>query len=128
MVKTVKNLMQLSKAQLEAAAEHWAVDGSTKREIVDALQEREVTLQDYWDAFGEDTKEDKRDAVEVFEDASDQVVVKMTRSNPLYETHGFSFTKTHPFVVMRRAEAEVLIEEEEGFRLSTPEEARDYYA
>jgi hypothetical protein len=124
---TVRNLMQLSKAQLDAAAEHWGVDGATKREIVDALQEREVTLRDYFKVFGEDD-EDQRDAAEVFQDGSESVIVRMIRANPLYETHGFSFTRTHPFVVMRRAEAELLLKEEEGFRLSSQEETQDYYS
>lgn len=123
-----KNLMQLSKAQLEKAAEHFGVDGDTKREIVDALQEREVTMSDYITAFGDDDDEDdKPDAAQAFKDAGDQVIVKMTRQNPYYQTHGFTFTKIHPFVVMTRGEANILMAEEEGFRLSTADEAQDYY-
>lgn len=55
------------------------------------------------------------------------VVVKMERENATYQTFGKTFTKKNPFVVMSAEEADEIFDNEQGFRLATPREVREYY-
>ena len=57
----------------------------------------------------------------------DTLLVKMERHNYSYETHGFTFTKEHPFVAMDKDTAQDIFDKEEGFRLATPKEVQEFY-
>jgi hypothetical protein len=57
----------------------------------------------------------------------DTILVRMTRDNHRYDIHGYSFTKTHPFVAMSEDDAQKIFDTEEGFRLATPKEVQDFY-
>lgn len=56
-----------------------------------------------------------------------EILVKMDRQNPHFETHGKVFTLQHPFVVMTPDEAQEIFDSEWGFRQATPREAQEYY-
>lgn len=131
---TIKNIMQLSKAQLEEAAEKFNVGGETKKEIIDALSEREVSLADVKKALGLNDRSEQptevvedKDSQKVFQEGSEKVFVKMERGNPTYTVGHWSFTKVHPFQIMTRVEAKMFLSQEEGFRLATQEEVSSYY-
>jgi hypothetical protein len=40
---------------------------------------------------------------------------------------GKTFTKEHPFVAMGKEDAQRIFDKEEGFRLATPAEVREFY-
>ncbi len=61
-------------------------------------------------------------------DLDGQVLVKMTRKNPTYETNGHRFTKEHPYVLMSPEEAQEIFDAEEGFVLAGPREVQEYYS
>lgn len=56
------------------------------------------------------------------------VLVKMDRNNYTYEANGYVFTKEHPFVAMTEEEAQHIFDFEDGFRLATPREVKEYYS
>ena len=57
----------------------------------------------------------------------DQFLVKMTRPNLRYDTRGYTFTKEHPYALVSAADADFILEKEEGFQLASPSELREYY-
>lgn len=56
------------------------------------------------------------------------VLIKMERENPTYETHGYRFTREHPYCVVRASDVDELIMNEYGFRQATPRELQEYYS
>jgi len=124
-------------AELRQVAEDFAVElpnSKNKTEIIAALAEEGVT----WDVYQktiENIEDSKLEADEVLptfdpkkEQPEDTVLVKMERANFRYDAMGFTFTKEHPFVAMPTEKAEEIFEKEEGFRLATPVEVREFYA
>ena len=59
--------------------------------------------------------------------SADEVLVRMTRNNFRYDIMGKTFTKEHPFVAMGKEDAQRIFDKEEGFRLATPAEVREFY-
>lgn len=57
----------------------------------------------------------------------DQFLIKMERENVRYDTRGYTFTKDAPFALVRAKDADFILEKEEGFRMATPSELREYY-
>jgi hypothetical protein len=61
-----------------------------------------------------------------------QVLAKMTRNNFRYDavTNGktYTFTKEHPFVVMKTEDFSELVNRHEGFRQAFPDEAKVHYS
>jgi hypothetical protein len=55
------------------------------------------------------------------------VLVKMTRRNWSYQTRGYYFTRDHPFQLVAEDDADYLVEEDGGFQIASPKEAREYY-
>jgi hypothetical protein len=41
---------------------------------------------------------------------------------------GKTFTKDHPFVAMSQSDAQKIFDKEEGFRLATPTEVKEFYS
>lgn len=58
----------------------------------------------------------------------DQYLIKMVRENPLYETRGYRFTQKHPYALVSAADAEYILNNEEGFRQAFPKELEEYYS
>jgi hypothetical protein len=52
----------------------------------------------------------------------------MTRANFRYDIMGKTFTREHPFVAMTKEDAQKIFDKEEGFRLATPTEVREFYS
>ena len=123
-------------AELKKIAEDFGVeiDGlKNKTDIIAALSEEGVTWSVYEKTL-EKLKEEDDMATEVLAkpvnkkvNPEDTLLVKMERHNYSYETHGFTFTKEHPFVAMDKDTAQDIFDKEEGFRLATPKEVQEFY-
>lgn len=127
----------LKVSELKKIAEDFAVEIEglkNKADIIAALSEEGVTWSVYSKTVKdiEDTVEE--DGIEVLpkfdpkkELAEDTVLVRMTRANFRYDIMGHTFTKDHPFVAMKKDQAQAIFDKEEGFRLATPKEVQEFY-
>ena len=123
-------------AELKKIAEDFGVeiDGlKNKTDIIAALSEEGVTWSVYEKTLDKLKEEDDM-ATEVLAkpankkvNPEDTLLVKMERHNYSYDTHGFTFTKEHPFVAMDKDTAQDIFDKEEGFRLATPKEVQEFY-
>jgi len=124
----------LTVAELKEIATEFAVDTEglkNKKEIIAAMAEEGVTYSVYQKTVQaiEEAKEEI-EILPVFDPKAqpeDTILVRMTRDNHRYDIHGYSFTKTHPFVAMSEDDAQKIFDTEEGFRLATPKEVQDFY-
>jgi hypothetical protein len=127
----------LKVSELKKIAEDFAVDTESlknKAEIIAALSEEGVTYGVYEKTIKKIEDEAEMDAIEVLpkfdpnkDQEKDTVLVRMTRANFRYDIMGYTFTKDHPFVVMKENDAQKIFDVEEGFRLATPREAQEFY-
>lgn len=104
-----------------------------KADIIAALSEEGVTWSVYQKTV-QSLEEEEDMAIETpvkpdtkKKNAEDAVLVKMERQNYSYQTHGFTFTKEHPYVAMDKDTAQEIFDKEEGFRLATPKEVQEFY-
>lgn len=127
------SLQQLKKEELQKLAHKFEVEideSTTKPEIINLLQEAEVTYSTYKKFFvdGENAgQQDDEDGVNPLSFDAKPCLLKMERLNTLYEAYGRTFTREHPYVVMSEDEAQNIIDNHEGFRLASPGEAKAYY-
>ena len=125
----------LKLSEIKKVAEDFGVDIEalkSKNDIIAALAEEGVT----WSIY-QKTIKDIANATEEIEvlprfdskknQDKDSVLVRMERANHRYDTMGFTFTSTHPFVAMSEDQAQEIFNREEGFRLATPKEVQDFY-
>lgn len=125
--------------ELRKIADGFGVDLSdvkTKAEIIAVLAEEGVSY-DMYAKFSEAKKEEVEEVTES-EDAPRKqpknknneptVLVKMERKNPSYETYGYVFTQTHPYVAVPEKTAMDIFDSEDGFRMATPREVQEYYS
>lgn len=56
-----------------------------------------------------------------------QYLIKMTRTNPIFETRGHRFTQAHPYALVNAADADYILTREDGFRQATPSELQEFY-
>jgi len=123
--------------ELRKVADSFAIETKglkTKQEVVAALEEEGITWQMYA-KFDNAEKQDievpeieKKKREQKIMKTSNQVLVKMERSNHSYQTGGFEFTQEHPFVAMSENDAQRIFDTQQGFRLATPREAQEYYS
>ena len=126
----------LKVSELKQIAEDFAVDTDglkNKADIIAALSEEGVT----WSVYQQTLKNIDENLEEIPEVApkfdpkaelsEDTVLVRMTRANYRYDIAGFTFTKDHPFVAMKRDKAQWIFDKEAGFRLATPKEVQEFY-
>lgn len=123
--------------ELKTVAESFGVDLTdikNKAEIIAALTEEGVSY-DMYAKFSNSEKEEIEPEPEAKSKAQmkkelkgNTVLIKMERLNPSYETYGFLFTQTHPFVVVPESIAQEIFDNEEGFRMATPREAQEFYS
>lgn len=122
--------------ELKAIADSFGVDlegVKTKAEIVAALAEEGVSYDTYKN-FAEAEKEETEEPPAVknkkaaAKSSESTVLVKMERKNPTYETYGYTFTATHPFVAIPESIAQDIFDFESGFRMATPREVQEYYS
>jgi len=131
----------LKVAELKNIADEFGVeiDGvTTKTAIINELQDNGVTFELYNKT--QSLVENTASAEEVFsvhgartdnakkpERSEDMLLVKMERSNLVYELYGVRFTKDHPYALVDMDTAQQIFEVGEGFRPATPKELQDYY-
>lgn len=124
---------ELKISDLRKVADSFGVDvkeAKTKQEIVALFEEEGVTYQMYNQLNSSEKievdlpkkKENKMPKTQ------NSVLVKMERGNHSYQTIGYTFTDTHPFVAMSESDAQRIFDTQEGFRLATPREAQEFYA
>jgi len=127
----------LKVAELRDVAEYFGVelDGTThKADIIAAIEADGVTWDQYVALTPDAREQEATDVLDLFNATEpvltpgQTVLVRMVRANPHYETFGHVFTKTHPFVVMSKKEAQKIFDNEEGFRVATPKEVEEYYS
>jgi len=128
----------LKVSELKSVAEEFGVETEglkNKSDIIAALAEEGIT----WTLYQDTVKKIEEDAVPVEQEvlpkfdsnkelSEDQVLVRMTRANFRYDIMGKTFTKDHPFVAMSQADAQKIFDKEEGFRLATPTEVKEFYS
>lgn len=123
--------------ELKSVADSFGVELGTarsKKQIVEALEEEGVTY-DLYSSFQNAEHEESSIEAEIVttnppprSSTDDVVLVKMERTNPTYQTAGFTFTRDHPFVPMTSFQAQMIFDMEHGFRLATPREIQEYYS
>ena len=57
----------------------------------------------------------------------EKFLIKMVRDNAVYEVKGVRFTAQHPYALVPEGMANYLLEREDGFRMATPSELREFY-
>lgn len=55
------------------------------------------------------------------------VLLKMDRENPSYDIRGYRFTQQNPFVVVAEVDADYILTHEDGFKVASPGEAKEFY-
>jgi hypothetical protein len=124
-------------AELKKVAEDFGVSTDelkNKNDVIAALAEEGVTWAVYQKTIKEieDNLEEAPELQPKFdpkkEISEDDVLVRMTRANFRYDILGFTFTKDHPFVAMKKDEAQAIFDKEEGFRLANPKEVQEFYS
>ena len=127
----------LKVSELKKIAEDFGVDTDqlkNKNDVIAALAEEGVTWAVYQKTVKdiEDNLEEAPEPQAKFdpkkEISEDDVLVRMTRANFRYDILGFTFTKEHPFVAMKKDQAQAIFDKEEGFRLANPTEVQEYYS
>ena len=58
---------------------------------------------------------------------NEKFLIKMVRDNPRFEVKGHNFTSSHPYALVNEDVANHLLEKEDGFRMATPSELREFY-
>ena len=128
------SLQSLKVSELKNVAEEYGVDiegAKNKQEILAMLAEEGVT-DELLDKLAKVEKEELKPlkSTQIMKDDYDGEIalVKMERKNKSYETHGFYFTQADPFVSMPMSVAVEIFKHEEGFRLATPVEVKEFYS
>jgi hypothetical protein len=131
--------MQLNKPFLLDVARYFGVEVSeddSKQMICAAMAAAEppVTWEMYKEAFPDieatsvdKPEQEKAGAAKEFTGSDEPVLIKMERGNPRYEIRGYKFTKEHPFLLVQRNDADVILKTF-GFRVATTDEVKRYYA
>lgn len=127
----------LKVTELKKIAEDFGVETDqlkNKNDVIAALAEEGVTWAVYQKTIKdiEDNLEEAPEPQTKFdpkkEISEDDVLVRMTRANFSYQIQGFKFTKEHPFVAMKKEQAQAIFDKEEGFRLANPKEVQEFYS
>ena len=127
--------------ELKKVAEGFGVDldeAKNKAEVLAILLEEGVTF-DMYNKFIEAEREQieeperveevvKQKPQDLKKQNKDKVLIKMERHNFTYQTYGHSFSKDHPFIAMSEKDAQLIFDNEEGFRMATPKEVQDFYS
>lgn len=136
----VDGLNTLTKEELLAASDQFGVDdvkrSMNKAELVQRLAGDGVTLSLVQGLTGaQDDEEEPEDDEPVEENSpaaeedeeENLVLVRMIRANNTYQIRGYTFKLDHPFALVKEGDADYLIENDGGFRMASPKEAREFY-
>lgn len=55
------------------------------------------------------------------------VLLKMERENQRYDIRGYKFTRENPYVLVDADDADFIMSHEDGFKMASPREAKEYY-
>lgn len=123
--------------ELRAVAEFYGVDLSNAKNKPAIIKEIELDGVEYEDAvknvLDPEPVEDEvaAPAAAPVVDDRPKTIVRMTRKNPTYEAEAngniYRFTSDNPYVLLPEDDADVILEREEGFRVASPKEAREFY-
>jgi len=142
------SFVKLNNEVLLQVADHFGVDvdglektkdGDPKRQaILKAISENGITFEMYKQAFPDiedlpEVEKPQTASTEAVEEKSPvretpSVLLRMHRTNGLYEVRGYRFTREHPFVPVKQDDAEYIIANHEGFRVALPSEAEEFYS
>lgn len=121
----------LKKSDLLDAALFFEVhvtDDDTKEEILAALDEKEISWNNYKKFY---LREEDPQSTDISSELNNMVLLKMDRKNPTFDIFGRRFTQKQPFQVVSEDEAQEIIDATEdmggGFRIASPSEARKYF-
>lgn len=139
------SFIKLNTDVLTQVADHFGVDiddvektdkGEPKRQpLIKAITSSGITWEMYKQAFPdfEDLPEVKTEPTGEKVEKSPvreepKVLLRMMRTNPLFEVRGYKFAKDHPFNAVNQSDAEYIISNYEGFRVALPSEAEEFYS
>lgn len=57
-----------------------------------------------------------------------RVLVRMDRENPRYEVRGYRFTSDNPFALVKEGDVDFVLSHEQGFKIASPNEAKEFYS
>lgn len=108
---------------------------STKKALIQWLDEEGVTYSSH-EALTNAAKASDQDVADATAGrptapvkGENLVLLKMERSNPGYDAIGkYFFTREHPYQAVPRDDANEIFRLEEGFRLATDDEVREFYS
>lgn len=123
-------LEQLKNIELLKLVEKFEVDvdeDARKADLVKALKEQGITLDTYKKFIEEEeAKQANSESAANFKQGG-PVLLKMDRQNKSLEVEGITFTQAHPYQVVDENTAQRIIDVYPGFRIASPQEAKDYY-
>lgn len=128
--------MDLTKIELLGAAEYFGISEvkstNSKPTIAAALADNGVTIEQYNKFFKRQEQEDFEgeplpERTEKMVDMDSAVLIRMDRRNPTFQLRGYLFSSAHPFHLVSAEDADWILENERGFRVATPKEAKEYY-
>lgn len=126
-------LKGLNKTELKYLADEFGAvpTGTSAKDFIEALVAMSVD-----DAKAKASLKRRREALEK-QDPNYQegpvaqgepvMLIRMRRQNPTFQWRDYEFTQTHPYVLMKKTDAEALMTFERGFVQATPQEAREHY-
>ena len=139
---------ETSLKDLKVVAEFYGVetDGlkNSKRAYIDAIEADGVEYDDAWNQVlkPEDEEDDETTESEpeffpaqasarVTAPAGTTILVKMERKNARYDVEAngrlYTFTRDNPYALLPENDVDVILDREEGFRIASPREVREFY-
>lgn len=118
-------------AELKKIAESFGVDVSSAKNKADhiaMLLEEGVTYELVSGNKVEIPDAPVFDGSQEIYDEADKTFIKMERENRSYSIYGYTFTKEDPFVPMPMKLAQKILETENGFRMATTREVKEFYS
>jgi ribosomal protein S1 len=124
--------MELTREELFTAAEYFGADykkTDSKKTLVESLESFGVTIEEYNKFFNPEQEEEFESPAQQVKviDPATAVLIRMDRRNPTYELRGYTFTQQHPFALTTEEDANWILENERGFRIASPKEAKEFY-
>lgn len=125
------SLAQLKKADLLKLVEKFEIDvdeDAVKADIVTALEKQGITMDTYKKFVEEEEVKNKpvENESPTFRQGG-PVLLKMDRQNRSIEVLGYRFSQEHPYQVVDEGTAQQIIDVYPGFRIASPQEAKDFY-
>lgn len=118
-------------AELKKIAADFGVDVSAaknKADHVAMLLEEGVTYDLVYGNKVEIPEPPVFDGSQDMHDDAEKTFIKMERENRSYSIYGYTFTKEDPFVPMPMKLAQKILETENGFRMATSREVKEFYS